>query len=585
MSGTDPMSERARIGDRSSSTRGRLRTLRLWSGLVLFLYASMHLLNHAFGIRSVAAMEWAAGVLLRPWETIPGLTLLYGAMIVHAGLGLRALYRRRHLRIPATEALQIALGLAIPLLLMAHAAAIRYGKIVYGLEIDFDRVVYQYWEVMPGFGLPRQLLLMLVVWLHGCIGVRAWLRGKSWYQRRVPLLTALATLVPVLAILGFINAGLDMRELAAAGPDVLPRGVFDEPGSQKALAVAAVNGAVSWMTLAYVALVAGIFAARAARDWHSARFRSVRLTYPGGRVVTVPAGFSVLEASRWGGIPHASVCGGRGRCSTCRVDVIAGGETLPAPGPEEQRLLSRIGAPQSVRLACQIRPESDLAVVPLVHSATAAQRREAGVPTAGGRRETDVAALFVDLRQSTRLADDRLPYDTLFIVERYIKSVSASVRECRGQVTNVAGDGIMSVFGVDGSAKGAARDAFRAALRIWDGIDALNGELGQELSEPLRVGIGLHVGVAVVGIKWEGTMEGMPFLGDTGNVAARLEAQTKTLDATMVASREAVMLIAGEDMLPEFTTVMLSGKQEPVEVASYRTSGEVRRLLREVAPG
>ncbi len=99
MSGADALSERARTGDRSSSTRARLRKLRLWSGLVLFLYASMHLINHAFGIRSVEAMEWAAAVLLRPWETIPGLTLLYGAMITHAGLGLRALYRRRHLRI------------------------------------------------------------------------------------------------------------------------------------------------------------------------------------------------------------------------------------------------------------------------------------------------------------------------------------------------------------------------------------------------------------------------------------------------------------------------------------------------------
>ena len=585
MSGADTLSERARIGDRSSSTRAWLRKLRLWSGLVLFLYASMHLINHAFGIRSVEAMEWAAAVLLKPWETIPGLTLLYGAMIVHAGLGLRALYRRRHLRIPAAEALQIGLGLAIPLLLMAHAAAIRYGKIVYGLEIDFDRVVYQYWEVMLGFGLPRQLLLMLVVWVHGCIGVRAWLRGKSWYQRRVPQLTALATLVPVLAVLGFVNAGLDMRELAAAGPDALPPGVFDEPGSQKAMAVAAVNRAVSWMTLAYVALVAGIFAARAARDWHSARFRSVRITYPGGRVVTVPAGYSVLEASRWGGIPHASVCGGRGRCSTCRVDVMAGGESLPPPGPEEQRLLSRIGAPPSVRLACQIRPESDLAVVPLVHSATAAQPRgnTPGLP-AGGRREAEVAALFVDLRQSTRLADDRLPYDTLFIVERYIKAVSAAVRMCGGHVTNIAGDGVMSVFGVEGPAPDAARDAFRAALRIWDGIEALNGELHRELSEPLRVGIGLHVGVAVVGVRWTGAMEDMPFLGDTGNVAARLEAQTKRLDATLVASKEAVLLVAGGDGLPDFSAVMLPGKQEPVEAARFRESEQLRRLLREVAP-
>jgi adenylate cyclase len=569
--------------ERASSQRGFLRTLRLWSGLVLFLYATMHFLNHAFGIRSLEAMERAGKVLLDPWQSVPGLVLLYGAMIIHAGLGLRALYRRRHLRIPATDAVQIALGLAIPLLLMAHAAAIRTAEIVYGAQIDFDRVVYQLW-VASEFGLPRQLLLMLVVWVHGCIGVRAWLRSKNWYPRAVPLLAALATLVPALALLGFVNAGLDMRELAAAGGMALPPGVFDPPGSPEAAATAAVNRAVDWMTAAYVALVAGVFAARAIRDWHAARFRAVRLTYPGGRVVTVPVGFSVLEASRWAGIPHASVCGGRGRCSTCRVDVVAGGDTLSLPTPEEARLLSRIGAPSSVRLACQIRPESDVAVVPLVHSAAPARPREGGLgAAAGGRRETEVAALFVDLRQSTRLADDRLPYDTLFIVERYIKTVAAAVRDCRGHVINIAGDGVMSVFGTDGPAHNAARDAFRAALKLWEDIDALSDDLRMELSEPLRVGIGLHVGVAVVGIEWAGGLEGTPFLGDTGNVAARLEAQTKRLDATLVASKEAVLLVAEDGDLPDFSAVMLPGKQEPVEAASFRESEELRALLKERA--
>ncbi len=550
--------------------------------MILFAYATMHFLNHALGIRSLEAMQEGAFLLLRPWQSMPGRTLLYGALLTHAGLGLYALYRRRHLRIPILEALQLTLGLSIPALLIAHSVAVVYGESVFGLKIGFDRVVYQYWVADPIFGLPRQFLLMIFVWIHGCIGIRAWLRSKPWYADAVPALTALATLVPVLAILGFINAGLDMRDFAFANPALLPTHVVDVPGTEQARKVAAVGRFVDNLTLGYIALVAAIFALRWARDWHAARFRAVRLTYPGGRVVTVPTGFSVLEASRWAGIPHASVCGGRGRCSTCRVDVIAGGESLPPPGHDEQKLLSRIGAPPSVRLACQIRPETDLAVVPLVHSATAARPQDVtlGAPT-GGRRETEVAALFVDLRQSTQLADDRLPYDTFFIVERYIKRVSEEVSACGGQVTNVAGDGIMSVFGLDGSAGSAARDAFRAALQIWTGIDALSEELGQEISEPLRIGIGLHVGVAVVGINWRGGIDGAPFLGDTGNVAARLEAQTKRLEATVVASKEAVQLVADNNYLPAFSTVMLAGKQEPVEAARFQKNGELRELLGE----
>lgn len=566
--------------ERPAASRAFLRRLRLWTGLTLFLYATMHLLNQAFGIRSIEAMEMASRVLFQPWQSLPGRVLLYGGLAIHAALGLRALYRRRHLRLPAVDAVQLAFGLAIPAVLFAHAGAIAYLKGVYGARIDFDKTVYALWVASPEVGLPRQFLLIIVVWIHGCIGVRAWLRGRSWYPRSVPILMSLATLLPVLAVLGFINAGLDMRDIAAQGAEALRPGLHDLPGSPAAAAAAEANAVANRFTMGYLALLAGIFILRMARDWHATRFDSVRITYPGGRVVSVPVGFSVLEASRWSAIPHASVCGGRGRCSTCRVEITAGGETLPAPAGDEQRLLRRIGAPPSVRLACQIRPERDIAVVPLVHSTTAAQLPKGRFgPVTAARREAEVAALFVDLRQSTRLADDRLPYDTFFIVERYIKAVSSAVRASGGHVTNIAGDGVMSVFGTDGPTHDAARDAFRAALRLWEGIDALNEELRQELNEPLRIGIGLHVGVAVVGTEWTGGLEGMPFLGDTGNVAARLEAQTKQLGATLIASKEAVLMAAGEPHAFTFAPVMLAGKQDPIEVLCFRDSEALRQLV------
>jgi adenylate cyclase len=73
--------------------------------------------------------------------------------------------------------------------------------------------------------------------------------------------------------------------------------------------------------LAFAAVIGATLAARAVRPYRSWSTR-VRITYPGGRIVTIPRGFSVLEASRMAGIPHISVCGGQGRCSTCRVRVI-----------------------------------------------------------------------------------------------------------------------------------------------------------------------------------------------------------------------------------------------------------------------
>src|SRR6267154_2822168 len=120
------------------------RTVRLATGLILFSYATSHFINHAFGIRSVDAMQAAGVFLLKPWQTNPGRLLLYTALFVHAAIGLYALYRRRHLRIPSSEAWQLALGLAIPLLLIPHAAAIAIGSSAYGLEFGYPRLLYQF---------------------------------------------------------------------------------------------------------------------------------------------------------------------------------------------------------------------------------------------------------------------------------------------------------------------------------------------------------------------------------------------------------------------------------------------------------
>jgi hypothetical protein len=115
---------------------------------------------------------------------------------------------------PASEAFQLATGLAIPLLLIPHAAGIRLGYSIQGMEFGYARLLYQFWVVSPDFALPRQILLLVTIWIHGCIGLRSWLRTMRWYSGAVPALASLATLVPVLAMLGLIDAGLNIREAA-----------------------------------------------------------------------------------------------------------------------------------------------------------------------------------------------------------------------------------------------------------------------------------------------------------------------------------------------------------------------------------
>ena len=117
--------------------------------------------------------------------------------------------------------------------------------------------------------------------------------------------------------------------------------------------------------LGFIGLIASAFAARFIRQrWSWSP--QVRITYASGQTVVVPHGFSVLEASRSAGIPHVSVCGGRGRCSTCRVRVLEGVEGQPTPTLQEQSTLQRIKAADDVRLACQLRPLHNLTVAPIL---------------------------------------------------------------------------------------------------------------------------------------------------------------------------------------------------------------------------
>ena len=125
------------------------------------------------------------------------------------------------------------------------------------------------------------------------------------------------------------------------------------------------------------------------------------------------------------GIAHASVCGGRGRCSTCRVRVLAGAKSLPAPQAAEARVLARVGAAANVRLACQLRPLHDLTVLPLlppnVEPASAM-----GAPGSMAGQECELCVLFAALRGFASLSERRLPYDVVFLLNRYFDLAAPS---------------------------------------------------------------------------------------------------------------------------------------------------------------
>jgi len=519
-----------------------VRRLRLGTGLVLFGYVSTHLLNHAVGLLSLEALEVARRVFVWFWRLPPLTIALYGSLLIHLTLAFVALYRRRSLRMPLSEAAQLLLGLAIPPLLLIHILGTRVAHTVYGLEDLYTYVLLVQWVFAPGYAL-QQVVVLTIAWVHACIGLHFWLRLRPWYPRFLPYLYSAALLIPVLAMIGFGVAGRTV--LIMSQDPAWMRRAAEAIRFPPAAASTEIDRLEGILKLGFFGLIGGTLAARLVRDWLN-RGKGATLTYPDGRAVSLQPGMTVLEASRASGIPHASVCGGRGRCSTCRVRLGRGAESLPPPTAEEQKVLDRVSAPPKVRLACQIRPAKDLEVSPLLPP-TASPKEALRRPSYVAGMEKEIVILFADLRGFTRLSEHKLPFDVVFLLNRYFTEMGRAIEDAGGRVDKFIGDGIMALFGIDTTPEAGARTALIAAKRMGENLAALNRALSADLSEPLRIGLGIHLGQTIVGEMGYARAVGVTAIGDAVNTASRLESLTKEFKAELVVS-EAVERASGADL-------------------------------------
>ncbi|WP_017996807.1 adenylate/guanylate cyclase domain-containing protein [Rhizobium leguminosarum] len=542
-----------------------IRRARLGSGLVIFIFVLLHLSNHAIGLISVAAADKAAHLFLAIWRNPLGTAIFYSSVLIHIALVLRAIHMRRSLVMPNGEMAQIVLGLMIPLLLMDHVIGTRIAHEFYGYIDDYETVVGMLWIKNPANGM-RQALAVVAVWIHGCIGIHFWLRYRSWYPDFAPLLLAIAILVPVLSLLGFVEMG---RTLA-------------DPSYQQSMTVSAYKEGVNTRYASNpqvhreVAMIrAGLYGAFSAsllivviaraRRKLKERLDQVAVNYPGGEVIRVPRGFSVLEASRLGGLPHYAVCGGKGQCSTCRVQILGDYDSLPIPDKMEQTTLKRINAGPDVRLACQLRPNRDVAVAPLLVPAIETALPANSQETSPGR-EREIAVLFVDIRHFTTMTETRLPFDVVFLLNRYFAIIGKAVEQSGGRLDKFIGDGAMALFGLNTAPEEACRQALNAAAAIVAEIEKLAAELADELALPLRIAIGIHTGPAVVGTMGYGRVRSMTAIGDTVNVASRLETAAKEFEAAIVIS-EPVASLSGANLSGiESREISVRGRALPLKV-------------------
>lgn len=548
-----------------------VRTVRIISGLVMLYYVVIHLANHALGNISLDLMEAAQPWTVEFFRTDLGTVILGGAALTHFTLALWAVYLKRRFSMPVWEATQIVLGFTIPFLLIKHIVAARLARDIFGAESGYSYVIWGMQENPWNYVL--QSALLVVAWAHGCMGIHYWLRFRAWYPKVSHILAFIALVLPLMALNGFLQAVREVDRL-----ELNPR------YARAFRANAAVVGDDGVMRLAqlelYLFLTLGAIAAallgfRILRQIFD-RFRGIiQVVFPSGQVASIRPGPTVLEISRAMGLPHASVCGGRARCSTCRVRVGEGLENLPPPAATEARVLERMGAAPNVRLACQIRPSANIEVTPLFPVPSDFEEIRHPVDYHHGR-EMEIAVMFVDLRGFTAASEHQLPYDTVFLLNRYFKEMGSAIQDADGRIDKFMGDGIMALFALEHDIVRGTTSALRAAREMGRRLRVLNAELNHDLKEPLKIGIGIHAGLAIVGKVGWGSARALTAIGDTVNTASRIEGLSKRFDCELVVSSEAARIVGIRFDGCRREEVDVRGRKNKIEVILIEQADSIR---------
>ncbi|NOC43760.1 adenylate/guanylate cyclase domain-containing protein [Ruegeria sp. HKCCD7559] len=526
--------------------------LRIVSGLVLFVFAFFHFINIGLGLFHTDYLHGMQDGRKAVTRHDVMSVLFYAALFTHAGLALTSIAQRRTLRMPFSTALQVVLGLLIPLQLISHIVQTRVAHEVYDVNDEMGYIIILMW---PSIAVWMQSALLLIVWIHGCIGLHMWLRLTRWWPRVVPYLIGVAVFVPLFALAGLLTEG---RRIWADFADEFLREQYIEHYNwpspetfQTLFSVKDYGLLIFWLALGATGLV---YIGR--KLWR--RRHSVRVNYAKGPEVVAEKGMTLLEISQVNGVPHAALCGGKGRCTTCRVIVEDGNDALPPPGDVEARSLAAVGASPQTRLACQIRPTEPTTVFRVFRPDGGRIRGHASQG-----QERQLAVLFLDMRSFTARTTGQLPYDIVFLLNRFFDAVVPAITKEGGVVDKYMGDGLLAVFEKPNAAA-SARAGLQAAIDISHALDEFNAQLDAEGSPGIRIGMGLHLGDLVVGEIGAAGHASKTIIGDAVNVASRLESETKALKVELLVSQE--MLEAAGVVVPQddIRLFQLRGVSEPI---------------------
>lgn len=296
---------------------------------------------------------------------------------------------------------------------------------------------------------------------------------------------------------------------------------------------------------------------------------SVTLHFDHDKDVKTTSNTTILTASLGAGIPHTHVCGGRARCSTCRILVTKGVENCRPRNDAEARLARIKGFSPQVRLACQTTVGGDVNLRRLVLDDADIQVaiQEGRTDPGDVGREAEVTVLFCDIRSFTAFSERSLPYDVIHILNRYFETIGVIIDRYGGYIDKYMGDGIMVLFGLDRTVQGhSARLAVSAAQEMARALPEINRYLKSHFSHEFRIGVGIHTGTVILGSLGYHKKKEYTAIGDTVNTASRIEAVNKKAGTTVLASEHTHGLAGSGFRWGKMFAAEVKGKEETLHL-------------------
>jgi len=272
---------------------------------------------------------------------------------------------------------------------------------------------------------------------------------------------------------------------------------------------------------------------------------------------------TILEATLKAKINHIHVCGGNARCTTCRVYIMDGLSNCRPRNEKEKQLAEKLGFPQNIRLACQTKISGNITIRrPVVDDLDIEiiLKQFGDAPGTKLGQEKDLAILFTDIENYTEFAEAFPAYDVVHVLNRYYQTMNAIIVQHKGVISDVAGDGILALFGVIEDSKNPVLDAINTVRAMNTSLIQFNAYLNQMYDRSFGIRAGINFGKVIVGNFDTGMMSKISAIGDAVNLASRIETANKDFGTQLLISQWAKEEIQGVVETHKMYRARLKGK-------------------------